>query len=98
MEITTTKQGIGFELAEKVQQLSALILDKHPRMPTLLREIHTALLAQPENVTLMSEEEIQIIVSGLKVQTGVEFATAAISSSGKKSAVSKIKALGADAF
>lgn len=90
--------AIGFELQERVQQLATAILDKHPKMPVLLREIHTALLAQPENVTLMSEEEIAIIVSGLKVQTGIEFAASAISGSGKASAISKIKKLGADAF
>ena len=90
--------AVGFELAEKVAALSIAILDKHPRMPVLLREIHTALLAQPENVTLMSEEEIAIIVSGLKVQTGIEFSASAISGAGKNSAIAKIKKLGADAF
>ena len=90
--------GIGFELKEKVQSLASAILDKHPRMLVLLREIHTALLAQPENVTLMCEEEINIIVSGLKVQTNIEFAQSAISGAGKTSAVAKIKKLGADAF
>ena len=90
--------ALGFELAEKVQSLSKLILDKHPRMPVLLREIHTALSLQPENVTLMSEEEIGIIVSGLKVQTGIEFSASAISGAGKTSAVAKIKKLGLSAF
>jgi hypothetical protein len=68
----------SLSLHEHVQQLAELILAKHPRMPTLLREIHTTLRAQPENVTLLSEEEVAIIVSGLKMQTGIEFATAAI--------------------
>ena len=61
--------NLPFELAEKVFSLSAMIIDKHPQLPTLLRDIHTALRKQPENVTLMSEEEICIIVSALKVQT-----------------------------
>jgi hypothetical protein len=76
--MSTLTTGVGFELKEKVAELSELILSKHPRMPLLLREIHTALRKQPENVTLMSEEEIAVVVAGLKVQTGVEFATAAI--------------------
>ena len=93
-----TTPGIGFELREKVLQLQSLILERHPKMPVLLREIHTALKLQPENVTLMSEEEINIIVEGLKVQTGVEFAASAIKSASSKSTISKIKSLGVDAF
>lgn len=93
-----TPSKLGFELQEKVLALQALILDKHPKMPVLLREIHTALRAQPENVTLMSEEEIAIIVDGLKIQTGVEFASSAIKGPGSKSTGSKIKQLGLGAF
>lgn len=87
-----------FELKEKVAQLSELMLSKHPRMPVLLREIHTTLRAQPENVTLLSEEDISVIVNGLKIQTGVEFAAAATKGSGNKSAIAKIKSLGTEAF
>ena len=88
----------GFELKEKVADLSQQLLSKHPRMPILLREIHTALRAQPENVTLLSEEEIGVIISGLKIQTQTEFAAAALKPTGTKAAVNKIKNLGADAF
>lgn len=93
-----SESNLGFELREKVLQLQSAILERHPRMPVLLREIHTALRAQPENVTLSSEEEINIIVEGLKIQTGVEFAASAIKGAGTKSAISKIKSLGVDAF
>ena len=88
----------GFELKEKVAELASYLIARHPRMPLLLREIHTALRAQPENVTLMSEEEIAIIVSGLKIQTATEFASSAIKGVGAKSAISKIKSLGSSAF
>lgn len=87
----------GFQLREKVLALSETILAKHPMMLTLLREIHTTLRQYPENVTLMTEEEIQIIVSGLKLQTNTEFVQAAIGS-GKSTAVKNIKKLGLDAF
>lgn len=89
---------LGFELQEKVLSLQASLLDRHPRMPVLLREIHTTLRAQPENVTLMSEEEIAIIVDGLKIQTSVEFATAITKNSSTKSLNTKIKQLGLGAF
>jgi hypothetical protein len=92
------EQSISFELKEKVADLQEALLSRHPRMPGLLREIHTALRAQPENVTLMTEEQIQIVVAGLMKQTGVEFAAAATKGSGAKSATAKIKQLGADAF
>ena len=94
----TNQTGPGFELKEKCVELSTLLLAKHPRMPVLLREIHTALRAQPENVTLLSEDDIRIVVQGLKVQTGVEFAASATKGAGQKSAVKKIQSLGADAF
>jgi hypothetical protein len=90
--------GAGFELQEKVAELSTLILSKHPKMPTLLREIHTTLRAQPENVTLLSEDEINVIVSGLKVQTQTEFTASATKGAGAKSLTSKIKSLGLGAF
>jgi len=88
----------GFILKEKVAELANLILSKHPKMPVLLREIHTMIRMQPEQVTLIDEEEINIIVSGLKVQTQTQFVQAAIKGTGSKSAVSKIKAGGADLF
>ena len=89
----------GFMLKEKVAELEQRILSKHPSMPVLLAQIHKTISAQPEQVTLLSEEEIGVIVDGLKIQTGVEFAAAATKpGSANKSAVSKIKSLGADAF
>jgi len=87
----------GSELYDKVIELQTSLLDRHPRMPGLLREIHTALRAQPENVTLLSEDQISVIVNGLKVQTGVEFAAAATKGTAK-GIKSKIAAQGLDAF
>jgi len=86
------------QLREKVLSLSTMILEKHPKMPTLLREIHTTIRQYPEQVTLLSEEEIGIIVSGLTVQTNATFASAATKPAAAKSLAAKIKTLGADAF
>lgn len=63
----------------KIAELQECILAAHPRMPTLLREIHTVLKSDPENVTLLSEEDIGIIVSGLKIQTKTEITAKALS-------------------
>lgn len=86
------------QLSEKVSALEAAILSKHPTMPTLLREIHTTLSSYPEQVTLLTEAEIKVIVSGLSAQTNVAFAASASKPAAAKSLTSKIKALGADAF
>ncbi len=93
----TPAEQISYSLREKVSALSTALMTRHPTMPTLLREIHTTLSKYPEQVTLMSEDEISVIVNGLKVQTGVEFAVASVSSKAK-SITGKIKAMGEDAF
>ncbi len=89
---------LGFELKSKVAELEESLLSRHPRMPVLLQEIWKALREQPENVTLLSEQDIAVVVNGLKQQTGVEFAAAAVKGTRAKSAVAKIKQLGLEAF
>ena len=85
---------LPFELEEKLASLETLIKEKHPRMPSLLQEIHSALRQQPENVVLLNEEQIAAIVEGLKIQTGVVFAQSAVSSKGAAS--KKLKGVTAD--
>ena len=87
----------GSELFDKVSALQEALLSRHPSMPGLLREIHSVLRSQPENVTLLNEYQISIIVNGLKEQTGVVFAKAAMSS-GTKGLKAKIASQGLDAF
>ena len=89
----------AFELQEKVASLSQALLSKHPQMPILLREIYQNLRTQPENVTILTEQEISVIVSGLSEQTKTEFASAVVKApSAAKTLKSKIQSLGADAF
>lgn len=94
----STPVPLGFQLKAKVAELEETLLSRHPRMPQLLQEIWKALRDQPENVTLLAEEDIRTVVNGLKAQTGVEFAAAAVKGPAAKSAVSKIKQLGLGAF
>ena len=93
-----TSPTVPFELQEKIQSLQNAILDKHPTMPTLLREIHIALRKQPENVVILSEDQIGIIVRGLEVQTNIFLAETVSKSAKSTSKVASIKKLGADAF
>ena len=78
----------GFALKEKIASLQEALTARHPTMATLLREIHTALKKQPENVTLLSPEDIRVVVNGLEAQTGI-----ALAQSITKTSTSKTKSL-----
>lgn len=69
---------VGFAVKEKIQELDAVIKAAHPRMPLLLREIHTILAKDATVVSLLTEEEISVLVSGLEKQTKVEITTALV--------------------
>ncbi len=79
----------AFEVREKLASLEAALLAGTPGMPTLLRDIHRSLKADPDVVTLLSEEECSILVRGLKKQTATEIATKAVKKGGSK-AMSKM--------
>lgn len=53
-------------------------------MPVLLRDIHTILRKDPEIVTILSEEEIGTIISGLKEVAKVDITTSAVKKAGTK--------------
>jgi hypothetical protein len=63
------------QLQEKVSQVQAALLAAHPTLPILLAEIHKTLKTDPAQVTLLSEDEIGILVSGLEAQTKIEIMT-----------------------
>ena len=75
---------------EQIENLKAALLAAHPTMPILLRDIHKTLKADPEVVTLLTEEEIGVIVNGLSSQTQTTIATSL--ASGKKG--KSIKSIG----
>lgn len=81
----------SFDLQEKVAALQDALLSSHPTMPTLLRQIHTLLRADPEQVTLLSEEDISVIVRGLSKQTQVELVASSL-----KSRTKSLKSLSLD--
>jgi hypothetical protein len=70
------------EIAMKIAELTELIHTAHPRMPVLLQDIHKILKADPDNVTLLSDEDIGVITSGLALHTKTEITAAVIK--GKK--------------
>ena len=74
----------AFQVREKLAQLEEALLSATPNMPTLLRDIHRELKADPDVVTLLSEDECSILVRGLKKQTATTIATKAVKKGGKK--------------
>lgn len=91
-------QTVPLELQTQILELQNAILSRHPSMPTLLRQVHTALRKQPENVILLSEEDIGIIVNGLEAQTNTFLAETVTKGAKSTSKVASVKKLGADAF
>jgi DNA polymerase III psi subunit len=69
----------------KIAELSEAILANHPQMPTLLRDIHRNLSIDPENVTLLTPQQVSVIVSGLSKQTQTIITTSILSGSKGKS-------------
>lgn len=72
------------QIKEKILSLQEALLDQHPQLPTILRDIHTKLKLDPETVTLLNDEEVAIIVSGLKKQTQTHIVTTASKSKASK--------------
>jgi hypothetical protein len=70
----------------KISELHQAILEDHPTMPSLLREIHQNLKLDPENVTLLNPEEVSVIISGLMQQTDTTITTSILKGTKGKSA------------
>jgi hypothetical protein len=76
------------QIQEQALKLQAALQAANPQMPILLRQIHTALKADPAIVTLLPEETIQQIVAGLTKQTQVEIASFAMAT--KKTSIKNL--------
>ena len=84
-----TMSQLNLEIKTKLDALQQALLDSNPSMPTLLRDIHITLKSQPEQVTLMTEQELYIVIQGLEKQTNTYLAASTVKSS--KSATGKAK-------
>lgn len=73
----------------KIEELSAAISSSLPSMPTLLRTIHANLKNDPELVTILTPEQVGIVVSGLMRQTQTTIATSVLSG-GKGKSMKKV--------
>lgn len=80
MAIELTKAD---QIKEAIATLSSALVSANPGMPTMLRTIHQALAKDKDIVTLLTEDEIGVLVSGLMVQTNTVIAVAATKKSTK---------------
>jgi hypothetical protein len=88
--VTATSRELDvLNIKAKILEMNEALLAANPRMPLLLRDIHIHLQKDPELVTIITEEEIGMIVNGLKKQTQTTLVTAVIKQS--TSAVTKKK-------
>jgi len=76
-----------------INELDGTIKANHPRMPFLLQDIWNTLEKYPECVTLLSEEEMEIVISGLEKVVDTDLAAITLKSAtsggkGKKAPVS----------
>lgn len=76
-------------IALKIAELYTSVQSGLPSMPTILRDIHSNLKTDPELVTLLTPDEVAIIVSGLSKQTQTTITTSVLSG-GKGKPLKKI--------
>ena len=81
--MSTSPLSTADQLREQIAQLQDALISANPGMPTMLRTIHAALRADPTNVTLLSPEEVGIVVSGLMKQTNTVIAAGIVKSTKK---------------
>ena len=92
-ERTVSDHPLSMQFAEMEQAL----LTADPTFKTILRDVHRHLGNDPELVTMMTEEEIQLVVRGLIVHAKAEIVEPAKAKTIKKEvAAAKKKVIGAD--
>lgn len=71
------------QLKEQIYTLKERLLTGNPDMPVLLQTIHKKLREDAELVTTLSEEEVGVIVAGLKRHQNVEISVVVSKAKGK---------------
>lgn len=87
MSAITPHQAISIKLTELDQALKSA----HPTMPALLQQIHRALSNDAETTTLLTSEEVAILVRGLSKQVDAVIQTSMLSG-GKGKSLKKMTA------
>lgn len=93
------KEAITFRLRQSVSELTAALLAKHPSLATLLKEIHLTIRKYPEQVTILTEEELNGIFHSYEEMSKITLANSVTAKkSSEKNLKTKIKELGTGAF
>lgn len=80
----STANSINFQrVADSIQELQVAIHQAHPRMPQLLHDIWSTLHSYPEQVTLLSEDQMEIVFSGLEKIVDTDLAALTLKSATK---------------
>lgn len=87
----TPAEALKMQMAE----LESALEQDNPGMKTILKDIHSKLKNDPEIVTLMSDEDISVIIHALSRTTDTEIQTAKVKSTTRKSS-SKAISIGTD--
>lgn len=77
------------EISDRIFQLKEAIHTAHPKMPGLLQEIWSTIKSYPEQVTLLEEDQMEIIISGLEKVVDTDLAQITLKSATTGSKKSK---------
>lgn len=94
-ELTIQPTPSSHPLAMQFAELEAALLTADPTFKTTLRDVHRHLGKDPELVTLMTEEEVEMIVKGLVVFANAEVVEPA-KAKAVKTAAKALKNISAD--
>lgn len=84
------------EIQLKMADLQSALLEKNPQMPLFLRDIHSQLKQNPEVVTLLTEDEIALVIAGLSQQTMTHLAGSTLKSAKSASGKAALKKVSTD--
>lgn len=73
------------QLHEQILVLKDLLLKQHPQMPTLLQQLHHNIKKDEDLAMILSEEELGVIVEGLKAHANIQIATNVMKKTGSRS-------------
>jgi hypothetical protein len=72
------------QISVNIAELQEALIAANPLMPTLLRKIHSALLNDPETVTLLTDAERATVIQALMKQTNTVIVTKAVTAKAGK--------------
>lgn len=73
------------QITDQINNLQTALLEQHPQMPQILRSVLLKLKADPEVVTLLTEEQIGTVVKSAIRHSGAVIMATASKSATKKS-------------